>query len=898
MAFDKSKFTDRFLKEAREHLAALKRGLNKLEKDPESLDEAADWVRAAHTLKGSARILGFSVIASLAQGLESVLGAVESRTVPVTPPLVSLAGNSLELLGVFVNQVERGEEINTDIEALLNNLDLASRGQFTGGPENRESSAPPPEPPAGDSREAPAKTGKFDKTKFVRRFVDEAREHLDQINEGLVNLEAQPGHPEILDQIFRAAHTLKGASRILGFQPISLLAHKVEDALDALRQQRITQTRGLCDLLFKSVDLIAEFVERVAEEQPIETDIRPMIEALEAALRGEPVAAPELPAPVPGAGDPGAAGGPPVPGKPAESSALFKSAVGNTVRINTNKLDETVKLMGEVVSNHIRMKQNVQDIDEINRLSKKYLEQLSRLQQTAPGLLNGEADEVLETARTLHDKLRQLSAQSRDVMSFQTLVTDELREKVLRMRMLPLAAVLDGFPRLVRDLAASCKKQVRLEISGAETELDKKIIEKIGDPLLHMVRNSIDHGLELPEERAAAGKPETGTVRIRAGYEGGHVLIEISDDGRGIPVDRIREKALMKKLYDEESIDRLSESELINLIFQPGFSTSALVTEVSGRGVGMDVVRDNIIKHLKGSLQVETQAGRGTTFFIRLPLTLAVMRVMLVALGEHSVAIPLNAIREIVRVRENALIDVVNRRALSLRDQIIPVAELGGLLKLDDPPPPPRSHSGHLVVLIVAMGTELLGLVVDEIITEEDMEIKPLPDHMKDNELVSGVTLSGKNEVVLVLHVPRLFDLAREQRESGRETPPPASGPGWHVLVVDDSVSTRQVEKNILEAQGLRVDLAADGVEAYEKCMETTYDLVVTDIEMPRMDGWTLTEKLREESAYRHVPIIILSSRDREEDKRRGMEIGANAYLVKGAFDSAQLIETIQNLIA
>ena len=908
MAFDKSKFIPRFVQESREHLKFLSDELQAHQADPTAWTVSGDCVRAAHTVKGSAKILGLKPISEVAQHLEEVLRAIQKQTVSPDTAVHELLLSTSVLLTAFISQIELGEEIETDITGVMEDLESALRGEYKPLIEENPAEEVPPAPPLSSKEEpaappveaapppVPEKKGGFDKSKFVARFVEEARDHINTLNEGLINLETQPGNLEIIDQIFRVAHTLKGASKILGLKPVSLLAHKVEDVLDSLRNDRVRFNKPLCDLLLKSVDLISEFVEQIAAGQSPDTDIRPLIEALESAARGEPVTALK-PSAQSVSGEEDETG---LVRKASDlPQTLFKTATSDTVRISTNKLDDTVKLMGEIVSNHIRMKQNVLDIDELSKLFNKHLDQLAPLAKSEQGPLNGRSSEIVEMARAIHTRLKTLSSHTRDVMSFQSLVTDDLREKVLRMRMLPLSTVLDGFPRLVRDIADACGKQVRLDIQGAGTELDKKIIERIGDPLLHMVRNSIDHGIEPPEVRRETGKEETGTVRVSAEYEGGHVLIRIEDDGTGISVEKIREKAVMKKIYDEETVEGIPDAEIINLIFRPGFSTSTLITEVSGRGVGMDVVRDNIVKHLKGSVQIESKKDKGTTFFIRLPLTLAVMRLMLVRVGSISVAIPLNSIREIIRVPAESLIEVVNRHAVSLRDQIIPVAELKTLLDLEetDARQDIARPGNNLVILLVAMGTEMLGLIVDEIETEEDMEIKPLPDHMKDNELVSGITLSGRNEIVLVLQAPRLFTLARTAQEEKFRHRASVATKEFRILVVDDSVSTRHVEKNILEAQGYQVELAADGVEGFEKAMEKPYDLILTDIEMPRMDGFTLTEALRQEKTYRHTPIIILSSRGSEEDKLRGMQVGANGYLVKGAFDPQQLTDTINKLM-
>ncbi len=773
----------------------------------------------------------------------------------------------------------------------------------------------------------------FDKTKFIARFVEEAREHIEALNEGLVKLENEPGDTETVNQIFRSAHTIKGSSKILNLKEINQVAHKLEDALDALRENKIEQSSGLFDLIFKAVDMISDMVGKTLESETLDVDTTEICQKLSEAAQGTAgasaqQAAPATPppasapaanvAPPPPTEPPLASEPPPVAATPLETKPApepppvaketpapakaepvakkSKPRAAETVRINTAKLDETVKLMGEIVSNHIRMKQNLVDIDEIGKLSKKFLEQFQSASNDAAGFANGKRAGVLETASAVQSKLRDLSADAKDVLNFQTLLTDDLREKVLKMRMLPLSTATDAFSRLVRDLASACNKKIHFTVEGAETELDKKIIEKIGDPLLHMIRNSLDHGIESPEERVKAGKPETGELKLIAGYEGGSVLIQLKDDGAGVAVDKVKEKALRKGLFDEDTLNRMSKSEIVNLIFRAGFSTAPIITDLSGRGVGMDVVKDNIVMQLKGSVQIATEEGKGTTFYLRLPLTLAVMRVLLVEVSDFVCALPLNSVREIIKIDSSEIIEVVNKRAISLRDQIIPVVHLDRTIDL---PHPRQTDPKELVVVLVAMGSEHLGLIVDSIVSEEDMEIKSMPSHMKNNELVSGVTLSGKNDIVLVLHVPKLFNLAKAVEEAKHLDDDSAEEEirRLRILVVDDSISTREIEKSILESYGYEVETAKDGAEGLEKCRQFQYDLVVTDIEMPRMNGFDLTQNLRREEAYKLKPIIIVSSLDKDADKRRGMEVGADAYIIKGSFDQTNLLDTIQTLI-
>lgn len=778
----------------------------------------------------------------------------------------------------------------------------------------------------------------FDKAKFITRFVDDSRDSIKKINNWLLCLEKTPDDSEAMNEVFRSVHSIKGASNMLKFESLAKISHKLEDALDSLRKEKIEHSKGLSDLLFKGTDIIAEMIEQVADGKEDTIEIEDICKELEIAAQGKtketsilntedlrPIDAksakaateqevvpdtevilkeleltsakvskpasdkikPQLPET-----DIGEKGPSRDEKKPAAKSAGQKA--DETIRISAIKLDETIKLMEEMVSLQSRTKQRLSDINEVNKLSKKNMEFINHILSNGDfSSNNGNKDEIIQTAQLLHQKLKQQMSSSRDDVNLQEILTGELQEKALRMRMMPISSVFDTFSRPVRDITASFGKKINLIIKGDDTELDKKIIEEIGGPLMHMLRNSIDHGIEAPEERLKKGKSETGTINLTASYEGGHVLIELSDDGGGVPIDKIKEKALQRKLASEERLATMSESEIVDFIFVPGFSTSSIITDISGRGVGMDVVKNNIVDRLSGSIQTKTKEGEGTTFLIRLPLTLRIMGVVSVAVSDMIFAIPGNSISEILRIPKAGLIDVVDKKAIRLREQIIPVAELQSLLNL---PGKRKTTEEELLILMVFMGNEQLGLIVDSIIGNEDVVIKPLPTHMQNIQWVSGVTISGKNELISILHVPTIIDAAKEMKEE-RRFEKAGDKKAIHILLAEDSFSTGEIEKSILESYGYKVDIAVDGQEALEKAMEYKYDVVITDIEMPRLDGFSLTEKLRKESEYEHIPIIIVTSRDKEEDKKRGVRVGADAYIVKSAFDQSNLLETIQNLV-
>lgn len=746
----------------------------------------------------------------------------------------------------------------------------------------------------------------LDMARFLARFVDEARDHVSKLNAGLVQLENRPEDIETINAVFRSAHTIKGSSRMMKLTPITEVAHKLEEALGALRDRKIGHSPLLADVLFKGIDCIAGMIEKVASGGPLDEDTNALCEELARAAEGRFAPAAEMSNPLPDA-----------PGNAQAASTTViaslekdllveahppdnlrepavqerKAGTSESIRVNAGKLDELIRLMGEIVSHQNRLKQRLADIREAEKGAKRNVDLSARLQEGNDSSV-GLGEQVVRCAQALEVRLKQLSVSMRDDANMQELLTSELQEKALMLRMVPLATVFDSLPRMVRDMSRSLGKDIEFMVEGGDIGLDKKMIEKIGDPLVHMLRNAIDHGIESPEERRKAGKPEKGTIRIGASYDAGSVLIVLSDDGGGIPLDKLRDKARKKNMFPEADLQSLTEEEIIDLIFLPGFSTSAIITDISGRGVGMDVVKKNIVEGLKGSIKIESKPGKGTTFLMRLPMTLAVMRVLLVEVSGTVFAITAHYVTEIIRVPESEIIHVLDRKAIRLREELIPVAHLETVLRI---PENGRARSPNLLMLIVRLGNEKLGLIVDTLLDEEDMVIKSLPAHMKDIDMVSGVTISGRNEVINILHVPGIMKEAGEMKETRLSER--VRTEAAQILVVDDSVNTREIEKSILEAYGYAVDLAEDGIEAVEKTREKQYDLIITDVEMPRLDGFSLTERLRKEGSYSDTPIIIMTSREKEEDKKRGILVGANAYIIKGSFDQTNLLETVQNLI-
>jgi chemotaxis protein histidine kinase CheA len=722
----------------------------------------------------------------------------------------------------------------------------------------------------------------IDPRKFLVRFIDEARQHCGQITEGLLVLEQKPGDMETLHALFRSAHTIKGSAKMLKQGTLATLAHHLEDVLDALRAGRVAMSLELSDLLLQGVDMLLAMLEVLASgADPAEPD--PDF----CAVLGRQAQAAPTGAPAPESA-PAVADSPLLEAAPAP---VVRTGGTEYLRIHATKLDDLIRLMAEIVSENSRLRLQIRRMKEVDRSSHRFAGTLTTWMDHHHG-----PDGWPEVQGAL-TSLKALSRRSvhalADASVLQEQLVTDLQDASMKLRMLPLGTVFDPLRRTVRDLAREHGKEVEFIVDGGDTELDRKIIEKLGDVLLHMIRNSLDHGLEPPAERVAAGKPARGTLALSAFYEGGFVTIALRDDGRGLVASRIRDKAQAKGLYDAATLAGMSRAEINNIIFLPGFSTSPIITDLSGRGVGMDVVRKNVVEDLKGSITIDSREGQGTAFHLRLPLNLAVFPLFLVATGGKSCALPATAIVEVLAIARKELVEIVHKRAIRLREQLIPIEDLATLLGL------PLAEAGkeEALVVIITDGEEKMGLIVDDILGREEMVVKPLPSHMQKLKLVAGATLMEGDTILTVLQTPELFRLARAMAEGGRRAPVAVQAASANILVVDDSANTREIEKSILEAYGYHVAMAGDGEEAFEKTREQLFDLVITDVEMPRLDGFSLAERLRRDERYRTVPIIIVTSLEKDEDKKRGIAVGADAYIVKSAFDQSNLLETVRSLI-
>jgi two-component system chemotaxis sensor kinase CheA len=522
-------------------------------------------------------------------------------------------------------------------------------------------------------------------------------------------------------------------------------------------------------------------------------------------------------------------------------------------------------------------------------------------------LLAGFQEREQERLGRLGRLVERLQRTAGEDVAWLDLVADELADGVRGMRLLPLSTIFNLFPRLVRDLAQQQGKEVQLVATGGETSADKRLLEELKDPLMHLIRNSIDHGIELPGERERQGKPRMATLSLRAYQTAAHVVIEVADDGRGLDGEAIRRTALHRGLGRADELAALRSEQLHALIFSPGFSTSPLITDVSGRGVGLDVVKTNV-EQLKGSVRVESVPGAGCTFRIQTPITLATSHVLLIRAGapgpQWPYALPIEFVQDTFLVAPEEVFSIDGRTAIAIRGQSVSVARLADLLELptsgnDQPAAHPNkgTRADGMPCILLAVDHERFAVFVDALVDQQEVMLKPLGGLLQRVRNVSGVTILASGEICTVLNPSDLLKTVKNAPASS--TAAHVTAPVEHrklILLAEDSLTTRTQEKRILEGAGYEVVTAVDGADAFSKLGTRPFDAVVSDVEMPNMDGLELTARIRENTNHRELPIILVTSLASDEDRRRGVEAGANAYITKGAFEQKVLLDTLRRL--
>jgi len=733
----------------------------------------------------------------------------------------------------------------------------------------------------------------LDTSAFVGKFVEEARDRLKALGAALLRLEQIPGAVDAIAEALREAHSIKGSALMLGFTDISQVSHELEEIFVAAKKRPSLLDGEAFDVIFGAVDQVSARIEQLARGQ---------MDAVEVGITcGKLAALLELgsEANVKNVNNDGAAvalGSDPrtVPGSDRRTDKTPE--LRQTLRVPVEKLDRLAHLAPEMVVQSLKAFERHTELRRIERILNRLRDRVreARLTPDASDVDRGaQLGEYADALDFVTRGLREFLVNFSDDRVRLNLITEELRQNVIELTMLPMASVFDAFPRAVRDLARSFGKEIELTIRGRETELDKKIIEQLAEPLIHLIRNAVDHGIETATDRQRIGKPAAGQLILSAEQQGNRILITLKDDGCGINLQTLRAVAIQRGVAAANEIDLWSPERLLDVIFQPGFSTRASATDVSGRGVGMDVVK-NVVERLGGTVRVQSDVNKGTAITLNLPLSLALLRVVLLEAGEELFALPTAAIRRILQVGAADIGQLQQGPVAEIDGESIPLTSLSSMLQM------PAAPASARETVIVAEGSGgRFGIVVEAVHEEQELVFKELRGPLRKQKTFTGAALLGNGDIVPILDVNELFDLA--SRGPGAGAAPMMQrriAPRVHrVLVVDDSLVAGELQKNILLTAGYESEIASDGIEALECLRRSEWDLVVADVDMPRMTGFELTERIRADQQLRDVPVIIVTSRDTVDDRRRGFEVGADAYVLKREFDQNRLLDTVRRLI-
>lgn len=756
--------------------------------------------------------------------------------------------------------------------------------------------------------------------------------HLQTIEAGLIHLEKHPKDSTRLEELLRATHSLKGDSRMLGVGDVETLTHQIEDILGAVKRGEQMLSSNLCDRLYKGIDAIRKLAHEAVTGDPANVQVFYVLADLMGAMEtGAEVASPppEPSSTINSEAPPSEltaellqaltqqletveTGQESVTPEPSESVTVEGYHI-DTIRVEAQKLDALLTQASELNITKLRIDEQTTEIEEILALweewnrefvaSRVALGELERHYNDIPlqsvQKFYNLAEQRLERLGALVNHLR--NAAHEDTARLET-VSNELESGIQTLRLLPLSNLFSLFPRMVRDLSRQQQKEINLRIEGGDIPVDKQILEEMKDPLIHIIRNAIDHGIELPAERASFGKPRTATIRLKGYRTASAISIEVIDDGRGLDLESIKRTALRRGIRTEQELATMSATDLQELIFASGFSTRAQVTEISGRGVGLDVVRANI-ERLKGTIQVESTPGRGCGFRFKLSTTLATTYVLIAAINQHAYAIPIESVQTTLLVSPQDIFAIEGNQTITLDGQPVSLVWLADLLELPvkapaSPTAVDSASKTQLSCIILQVGHERLGLLVDAVLDQQDIVIKTQSKLLKRVRNVSGATILGTGEVCIVLNPQDLIKSVHQASESSAiQELIEQSKAKQSVLLVDDSIPVRTQLKRILEGAGYEVTTAVDGLDGFNKLRTGQFDAVVSDVEMPNLDGFSFTAKIRQLKEYSELPIVLVTTLTKDEDKRRGIEVGADAYITKGTFDQKELLDTLRRFI-
>lgn len=743
---------------------------------------------------------------------------------------------------------------------------------------------------------------------LLELFSLEADAQTQVLSAGLLALERNPTQADQLEACMRAAHSLKGAARIVGVDAGVSVAHVMEDCLVSAQEGRLYLQPEHIDALLQGTDLLMRIATPGNDVGP--ADIEAYVALMERLLDpSQPIATPvPNPEPIPAPRVDALLLEPELEPAPVSSEAPRQSkrmteGGERVLRVTAERLNSLLDLSSKSLVETQRLKPYLASLQRLKRIQSNSLRALDALEGQLKSLdLNLEAQEALADTRRLLSEAQALLAEKNaelDEFGWQAGQRAQvLYDTALACRMRPFADVLAGQVRMVRDLGRSLGKQVRLEIEGEKTQVDRDVLEKLEAPLTHLLRNAVDHGIETPEQRVLAGKPAEGLIRLRASHQAGLLVLELSDDGNGVDLERLRGTIVDRHLSPVETALRLSEEELLTFLFLPGFSLRDKVTEVSGRGVGLDAVQ-HMVRQLRGAVVLEQTAGQGSRFHLEVPLTLSVVRSLVVEVGEEAYAFPLAHIERMCDLAPDDIVQLEGRQHFWHEGRHVGLVAASQLLQR----PPGQTPSDTLKVVVIRERDAVYGIAVERFIGERTLVVLPLDDRLGKVQDISAGALLDDGSVVLIVDVEdmlrsvdKLLNTGRLERIA-RRNQQATEAPRKRVLVVDDSLTVRELQRKLLLNRGYEVAVAVDGMDGWNALRSEDFDLLITDIDMPRMDGIELVTLLRRDSRLQSLPVMVVSYKDREEDRRRGLDAGADYYLAKASFHDDALLDAVVELI-
>ena len=960
-----------FTPEADEYLQTMESLLERLWQDPADDDSIHSLFRTAHTLKGSACTIGFTVIGDVALPVEDCLVAVREGQLSLSPDVLEAIGGAVDVIRLLMRRDDgMVARLQQEVPNVTRILAQIRNGEQPAATTQVTTHIPPviqvatavmddhATPAASTMESTPESSALTDEyllpaldAEVLSYFAPEAQEYLESLEAQLLRLEKEQHNPELINQLFRTAHTLKGSAYTVGFQSIGDLTHYVEDFMGAVRDGRVKILPGHTDVLLKSVDVVRLLMRRdptsldmlrqrfaIAMQRLKQLDQPVQALVVESDSVVERIGMPDEESHDQEELEPATV----VKGKTTDGKTAEDREV---IRVSRDRLERLLNLVGELVIGRGRLEQRLHMLEQLSQqvlaCKGRLVESVRSFEEkhtfTLPTTSSGPvttpaqgftgvsdfgslefdkyddfnilARRIGEVTADISESMTQLSGsirRSHDDMSQLAQLTLGMRDEIARARMVPVGTPFTRFRRATREMARATGKEVTLVTSGEHTEVDTGVVERLVDPLVHLVRNAVYHGIELAADRVLKGKPAAGTIYLHAAHRGNAVLIEVEDDGAGLDIEKIRVKAVERGLLRPEVARSMPESEIIKFIFMPGFSTADQIGDQAGRGVGMDVVK-RVIESMNGHIDVESIRGMGTKFTLSLPLTLLIATALMVRAGNERYGIPLPAVREVTMLTPNTLQRMGERSILHIGTEAIEVRPLQQILNRSSVP----VEIGKPVV-IVRTAAGMIGLLVDELLGRQEIVIKPLGSFRSlDRSSFGGATIDPEGRVVLVLDPARL--LAREAQSdaiselSSDSTMPSellvpyAEAPELKaseqlLLLIDDSLSIRKFVGRMLESAGYAVDTAVDGEEGLRKASAQNYRLIITDLEMPKLNGFEVIQGLRSRTQTQQTPIIVMTTRAGDKHRQMALNIGASSYIAKPVEERA-LIQEIERWI-